>query len=377
MAMLSGRPRATGATAVIGAIVAGVIALLTGCSQQPPPQSAAVQSMTRMSEADFQRSIPPSDLDGGERESEWRAARSDHHVIANAILACKNRFEEIASMSPSVFSALLLDLTPRGSHFIPGVASAAADKTTPARQSGGLDGGFVKLAAAADAGGVNSGADRSDFGQPEPIDKAVTPAPNRDTIALTATEWYLLAMSDSIARARLSATAARADAFDPAKKIWLWTLLIGGLATFFVTLQAKMTPPAAPAESGAPGGATSPSEPRFWRRLRSRLPHQTRSFVYQFIVIGAIALSITGTSLNALKQYFDPTRALVQNELALMDLRKLHQSVIQAASCDGGQMKIANEKQEADWAAGMQKAIGRIVSPYSTAAAAGGAPEAQ
>jgi hypothetical protein len=374
-------PRASGAT-LIGAIAAGSIALLTSCSSQQVSSVPTVQLMTRVSEADFQRSIPSSDLDNGEREGEWRAARSDHHVIANAILACKDRFEEIASMSPSVFSALLLDLTPKGSHILSAVAPPVADKGIQTSRGSDRDSdGFVRTAAAAQ-GGSEDAAQKSENQQAA---KTGATESNRDKIALTATEWYLLATSDSIARMRLMAVTARADAFDPAKKIWVWTLLIGGLATFFVTLQAKMSPPAAPAgaaataNAAAPAGAAAPaaSPPPVasgWQWLGVRLPHHFRRFLYQFVIIGAIALSITSTSLNALKQYFDPTRALVQNELAMMDLRKLHQSVIQAASCNNGAMTIADEiKNRTDWATRVQTAVSRIVSPYSTAAASGGA----
>ena len=79
----------------------------------------------------------------------------------------------------------------------------------------------------------------------------------------------------------------------------------------------------------------------------------------------AIALSITGTSLAAVKQYFDPARAVVENERALLGLRQLHQDVFMAIRCNEGNRITYDPGMRNKWAVSLSRYVGEIISPYS------------
>ena len=48
-------------------------------------------------------------------EPEWRAARSDHRLVAYAIANCKGLYD-LDRLPKNIFSTLLLDLAPNGNH---------------------------------------------------------------------------------------------------------------------------------------------------------------------------------------------------------------------------------------------------------------------
>jgi hypothetical protein len=376
-------------------LVIGAIASLLGCDLgKSPPQTSELP--TGVSEAMFEASVS-KDWGDDDQTREWRAARADHRVIAYAILACKERLHGVDNMPPEIFSGLLLDLTPKGGHVL------AVKTAPPHAPSGGED-------AKGNARGSGQVSD--------------------DTIDLTANVWNVLALSDAVARARLLAVGERSSALQPAWWLWLSTLLVSGFATLFVTLQAKMRrpsdePPAAaatpeegkitrpsagpagtagatappaeasnagttketPPEGAALGQSSTPDEKQQGDQregtlggdtvARPRSPELRRwkwgIMRFEFVAFMAIALSITGTSLNALKQYFDPTRAVVQNERALLGLRQLHQDVAQGISCelkkDENGKVVANitvpDAKKTEWQTNMHRWLGEIASPYS------------
>jgi hypothetical protein len=223
-------------------------------------------------------------------------------------------------MTPAVFSAFLLDLTPTGSHVLEGDYKIDDSK--------GSDGTTISVSSSTNEG-----------------------------ITINPSEIKLLSLSDSISRARLLSVAEVGGALPNAMRLWWTVLLVSGLATLFVTFQAKMRRPPEDA---------SPEQRKGMRWANWR---------YEFVAFMAITLSITGTTLTALKQYYDPTRALVQNEYTLRELRKLHQEIVLTVACKeetgaGGAQAIRevaaiDEKKMNDWALKMTELQRSIVPPYA------------
>jgi len=133
-----------------------------------------------------------------------------------------------------------------------------------------------------------------------------TPPPTLDQLELF--DQAMLAISDSIARARLAA-ARGADKFFPDMIRFGWAaVIISALATMFVTLKASLSPNPS-SESGTFGWHWE----RFW------------IFTFGFLAIG---LSTTTTILASAKQFWDPTAAYMRNEGTLVALRQLHEQIV-------------------------------------------------
>src|SRR5215469_5925048 len=76
---------------------------------EPEPTASASQNMP--TEAMFQDNVPEA-AGTSDGINEWRAARSDHKLIAYAIARCLKI--DIGTMSPDEFSMFMLDLRPNG-----------------------------------------------------------------------------------------------------------------------------------------------------------------------------------------------------------------------------------------------------------------------
>jgi hypothetical protein len=252
-------------------------------------------------------------------------------LIVHAILACKGGLKDFVNMPASMFGALLLDLSPTGAHILPTASDASSTSAPP-------------------------------------------------ETALQPSESSLLALSDSIARARLLAVSEYSQALPDAKLLYWLVLGVSGLATFFVTLQSKLG-----ATKVVPDLTPQPEDPeklKGWQEAqatREALKWYTRR--REIVAILAMALSIFGTTLTALKQYYDPVRALVQNEQALRQLRKLHQEIASGVVCsapetraDAGQGPSsavptrsisAPTDRLADWSKRLAELQAEIFPPYA------------
>lgn len=239
---------------------------------------------------------------------EWWAARSDHRLIAYAVLHCKKLSNpNIDTMPRQTFSSLLLDLTPSGNHVFE--TKAGDDVVLAAR------------------------------------DKDAHPT------ALTSVDHEFLALSDSIARARLFAAEGASSNVPWVQRLGLATLIVTALATLFVTLQGRMKQSQ---EEGPRRGA------KFFNRVHYSLFGDGSG--YRWVAFFAIALSIAGTSLTGMKQVYDPTRTLTQNTRALLDLRQLHQEVIHGIRCQEG--GIAGSPMMPQWAGAIRRIRGLIIPAY-------------
>lgn len=117
----------------------------------------------------------------------------------------------------------------------------------------------------------------------------------------------MLAISDEVARARLSA-ARGANDFYPLMSQFGWlSVIVSAIATALVTLKASMNSEHYPKWAMAIG-------------------------------IFAVALSTAATVLAGAKQFFDPTGAYMRNEFALVALRQLHAEIaldfVSRSRCD-------------------------------------------
>jgi hypothetical protein len=234
----------------------------------------------------------------GKDSEEWRAVRSDHRLIVAAAFTCR-KTPLPDRMSRQLFSLLLLDLTPDGGH--------------------SFEAGRYRYR--------DEGQDAKSFG-------------------MTPGEQAALAVSDTLARARLT-TARIASQNVP----YVWTLgvlalVISAFATFFVTMQSRITPPSKQTPrnalkfrrelrltAGKRDGTTKKSSSPD-RGLTIPLPTRGDGTLYNLVAISAIVLSIAGTTLQGMKQFFDPTRALVQNTRTLLQLRQMHHDIALDIKCD-------------------------------------------
>jgi hypothetical protein len=142
-------------------------------------------------EARFHYDIPDADSTS-QLAGEWRAARSDHKIVAYAIARCLG-VEDIGTMPETMFSMLMLDLRPNGDHW------------------------------------WNHGADPGRAGPTTQVKK------------LDGYEAAMLAISDEVARARLAATGGAEDFFP--YMLWFgWaSVIVAAVATALVTLKASMS----------------------------------------------------------------------------------------------------------------------------------------
>src|SRR5215831_5028944 len=110
----------TWASVIVGIVGVGLLLMFIA------PKIADHYTMFAIDEKiDIKKNAPPQTeaffLAGlGSRPSasdEWWAARSDHRLIARAVLSCKQRSDiSFETMPRQHFSALLLDLSPTGNH---------------------------------------------------------------------------------------------------------------------------------------------------------------------------------------------------------------------------------------------------------------------
>lgn len=226
----------------------------------PAPNYAGVSIETEFNGDVFNTLKDDPFLASGVVTEEWPAARSLHKVLAYTIARCRSI--SVPSMSRHQFNALLLDLRPNGSH------SWVNEKGNPQK--------------------LND--DQAGLDKLEPFDQTI------------------LALSDSVSRARLAA-ARGADRFFPDMIRFGWAaVIISALATMFVTLKASISPNPTP-EQGTFGWHWQ----KFW------------IFTFGFLAIG---LSTTTTILASAKQFWDPTAAYMRNEGTLVALRQLQEQIV-------------------------------------------------
>lgn len=232
-----------------------------------------------------------------EKSSEWWAVRADHRLLAQAIFNCVSPNSQIASVPRHYYRTLLLDLTPSGDH-------AFAASSTEA----------VNLAA---------------------LEKASSTA-----LKLGNNEEKLLALSDSIARARIAAADGASVNVPWVQRLGFATVVISALATLFVTLQGRMRP-----VDLKDGKREEYEQSPFLKRVRYSLGGAGAGF--RWVAFFAIALSIAGTALTGLKQVYDPSRTLTQNTRSLLLLRQLHQDVVLSTECTD--QAVSEPKQMSGW----------------------------
>jgi hypothetical protein len=222
---------------------------------------------------------------------------------------------QISSVPRQYYRSLLLDLTPTGDH-----AFAA------------------------------STSDAAKFGV---IEKSAKP------LVLDDASLTLLALSDSIARARITAADGASVNVPWVQRLGIATVVISALATLFVTLQGRMRP-------------VEMDDTKRKEFEQSPLPHRVVHSLagpgsgFRWVAFFAIALSITGTSLAGLKQVYDPTRTLTQNTRSLLELRQLHQEVIFGAKCKD---KPLDNQMMVKWIATLYRLRGAVLPEYGAYAA--------
>jgi hypothetical protein len=202
----------------------------------------------------------------------------------------------------------------------------------------------------------------------------IPPLPDRDTkpLVLTSHEQRLLSLSDAIARTRVAAAKNVGSSANSAFWIGLSALIVSGFTTLFVTLQSRgvgspstepdVRPapvPEAPSGGAAPPpGGPAPTPPSERRAGRGRL---------SIIALLAIILSIAGTVLAGMKQFYDPTRLVIQNGRAIQNLNRLHQAVTQGFECKEGDKPVVDyvdENSVKKWTLEIETLRGSILSSY-------------
>src|SRR5579863_935068 len=255
---------------IVGGIGAAGFHYIFGGSGGVVAGPVASKAGPELTESAFVARVEDSS-DGADLTAEWRAARSDHKIIAYAVAQCLG--VNISTMPRAVFSRLLLDLTPDGGHGW-------------TRDRG--QGGATPISAYAGEG-----------------DEAATSAAG--TIHLSGYMQAALSLSDAIGRARLAA-ADGAGLNYPHMVLFGWiTVGVSAAATMFITLRSSMS------------GTSSNTDPRWWQKI-------SRVSYFMFGVL-AILLSATGTVLTSIKQFYDPTSVFMRDEQTLVQLTKLHDQV--------------------------------------------------
>jgi hypothetical protein len=234
--------------------------------------------------------------------AEWRATRSDHKMITDAIANCESFLSfirkreadrEIDTMPRYAFSALLLDLTPLGAHQ--------------------FDAADVKV-------GSNAGTDpkkpTADLGTAPDPGKAADAA----KFTFTAYEQAVLTLSDAIARARLAAATAADENINPMRLLGWMTVGLSAFATLLVAIKASMTAPP-PKTNAPPTGPKTDAAPIG--------PNSGKGYRFGFYAIGILAMVVSAgvTVLTGIKQFYDPTTAYKGSEVALIQLTRLHKEV--------------------------------------------------
>jgi hypothetical protein len=138
-------------------------------------------------------------------------------------------------------------------------------------------------------------------------------------------------------------------------------VIVSALATLFVTLQGKMKP----IELKDTERETLERSP-----LKARITNSLFGLGsgFRWAAFLAISLSIAGTSLNGLRQVYDPARALTLNSLALLELRQLHQEVIVGSQCSDEAIQVDDETM-VRWTSSLKRIRAAVVPDYVAYAA--------
>ena len=301
-----------------GLIGIGVSASLSGCGGSAPSTSQTEQL--------FQDSLGTFSYSEIHLD-EWRQARSDHKQIAYAILNCRKL--PIDNMSRQTFSSLFLDLAPNGDHVfrVPGSSNPAQKSDAPS-----------------------------------------PPESDANPLILTSHEQRLLSLSDAISRTRVAAAKNVGSSANSAFWLSLAALVVSGFTTLFVTLQSRgagsqaPNPNQAPAQDhgndGAPPGQPPAAPIGGWSRRAAFT-----------IALLAIIFSIVGTVLTGIKQFYDPTKLVVQNGKAIQRLNSLHQAITQGLECKGDDKPSVDYSDDApvkDWALQIENIRSTILASYGT-----------
>lgn len=256
-------------------------------------------------EAAFVESVKNDPITDNNILDEWRAARGEHKIIAYAIANC-SKINNIDILPRNTFSALLLDLRPQGDHYF----ENAGDN-------------FALLAS------TNS---------PSPL-------------SLSSYEQTMLLVSDAVARARIAAAAGAAWNYPDVTRYGWYAVFISAAATLFITLKSAM--------SSTQRDTPPPKwikDPKWWR-----------NFAFSSFGILAIVFSTLSTVLTSAKQFYDPTRAYLRNEIALASLRNLHERIALAfVGTDGCQPDLKFHQLMSQWTeqlANLQKTIIKAAVP--------------
>jgi len=196
---------------------------------------------------------------------EWRAVREDHKRIAIAIANCDG-IADVDTMPRSVFSLLLLDLSPSGEHQFPPVSAGYL----PPRSDSN---------APANAGTV-------------PIkDEMAIQTDVR--ISLVGYQPAMLTLSDEISRTRIDAARAAHAALPGVT--WL-----GYLAIFFTALTTLLV------------------------SLKPLFDGRRATLV---LTVATLLVSVSSTALTSIRTIYDPSQAYSANQQALTKMRGLHRQV--------------------------------------------------
>jgi hypothetical protein len=269
-----------------------------------PEATADVQPQTEQIFLNGISSLP-------EKSAEWWAARADHRVLAQAIFNCVSPNSQITSVPRHYYRSLLLDLTPSGDHAFAASSTEAASLAT--------------------------------------VEKTST------ALKLGNSEEKLLALSDSIARARIAAADGASVNVPWVQRLGIATVLISALATLFVTLQGRMRP-----VDLDDGKREEYEQSAFFKRASYSLFGSGAGF--RWVAFFAIALSIAGTALTGLKQVYDPSRTLNQNTRSLLELRQLHQQVVLSTECND--QTVSEPQQMSVWVGKLRDLRGKVLPEY-------------
>jgi hypothetical protein len=269
-----------------------------------PEAAADVQPQTEQIFLNGISSLP-------DKSAEWWSARADHRLLAQAIFNCVSPNSSITSVPRHYYRSLLLDLTPSGDHAFAASPSEAASLAT--------------------------------------VEK------NPNALKLGNSEEKLLALSDSIARARIAAADGASVNVPWVQRLGIATVVISALATLFVTLQGRMRP-----VDLTDGKREEYEQSAFFKRASYSLYGAGAGF--RWVAFFAIALSIAGTALTGLKQVYDPSRTLSQNTSSLLYLRQLHQQVVLSTECND--QTVAEPTHMERWIARLYELRGKVLPEY-------------
>jgi hypothetical protein len=197
---------------------------------------------------------------------EWRAAREDHKRIAIAIANCDG-IADVDTMPRSVFSILLLDLSPSGQHQFPPISASYVASTT---------------------------SDSNAPGKAAVVSVKDEMAIQTDVrISLVGYQPAMLTLSDAIARARIDAARAAHAALPGVTWLGYTAIFFTALTTLLVSLKPLF------------GGRTAT----------------------QVLTVATLLVSVSSTALTSIKTIYDPSQAYSANQQALTKLRALHREV--------------------------------------------------